>query len=83
MASYRLTSQAEEDLLAEHEQLGQALPDIRADVRYFPVKRYLVLSRQLPDGIEMVRVVHGSRGLGALFEPGDSDDPPATTRPSG
>jgi toxin ParE1/3/4 len=66
-------------LLSEHPRLGQARPDIRADLRHFPVKRYVILYRVIPDGVEIVRVVHGSRDLGALFEPEDSDDPPATT----
>lgn len=101
MASYRLTSKAEEDLLgiwsyiaeqrpasatklirsfhqhftllAEHPQLGQARPDIAPGLRYFPMKRYLILYRQTPDRVEVVRVVHGSRDLGALFETEDSD----------
>ena len=101
MASYRLTSKAEEDLLdiwsyiaensgasatklirsfhqhftllAENTQLGQARPDIRPGLRYFPVKRCLILYRQIPGGIEVVRVVHGSRDLGALFDTGGAE----------
>jgi toxin ParE1/3/4 len=101
MASYRLTSKAEEDLLdiwsyiaesspasatkfirtfhhhfallAENTQIGQARPDIAPALRYFPVKRYLILYRQMPDGIEVVRVVHGSRDLGALFDTGGAE----------
>src|SRR5579862_7080581 len=60
-------------VLAEHPRLGQARPDIRADLRHFPVKRYLILYRQISDGVEIVRVVHGSRDLGALFEIEDPD----------
>ena len=60
-------------LLAEYPQLGQARPDIRPGLRYFPLKRYLIFYRQIPDGVEIVRVVHGSRDLGALFETEDSD----------
>lgn len=98
MASYRLNSKAEEDLLniwsyiaenspanatkfirtfhqhftllAENAQLGQARPDIAPELRYFPVKRYLILYRQISDGIEVMRVIHGSRDLGALFDTG-------------
>jgi toxin ParE1/3/4 len=60
-------------LLAEYPQLGQARPDIRPELRSFPLKRHLIFYRQIPDGVEIVRVVHGSRDLGALFEPGDAD----------
>lgn len=57
-------------LLAENTHLGQARPDIRPGLRYFPVKRYLILYRPVPGGVEIVRVVHGSRDLGALFDEG-------------
>ncbi len=101
MASYRLNSKAEEDvlniwsyiaennpatatkfirtfhqhftLLAENAQLGQARPDIAPKLRYFPVKRYLILYRRVPDGVEIMRVVHGNRDLGALFDTGDAE----------
>jgi toxin ParE1/3/4 len=42
-------------------------------LRYFPVKNYLILYRQLADGVEIMRVVHGSRDLGALFGTGDAE----------
>jgi toxin ParE1/3/4 len=54
-------------LLAANPQLGPARPDIAADCRYFPVGRYLILYRLIPDGIEVVRVVQGSRRLEDLF----------------
>ncbi len=60
-------------LLAENVRLGQARSDIRPALLYFPVKRYLILYHQIPGGIEVVRVVHGSRDLGALFDTGDAE----------
>lgn len=54
-------------LLAENTQLGQARPDIAPELRYFPVKRYLILYRQISDGVEIMRVVYGGRDLGTLF----------------
>jgi toxin ParE1/3/4 len=42
-----------------------------ADIRYFPVSKfrnYLVFYRPLPDGIEVVRVLHGARDIAAIFE---------------
>jgi toxin ParE1/3/4 len=35
-------------LLGENPQLGQARPDIAPDMRYFPVKNYLILYREQP-----------------------------------
>jgi toxin ParE1/3/4 len=53
-------------VLAVHPGLGPARADIGKDVRLFPVKRYVVLYRKRPDGIEVVRVVHGMRRLKGL-----------------
>jgi toxin ParE1/3/4 len=57
------------DLLAQNPQLGQARPDIAPELRYFPVGNYLILYRITPEGIEIVRVVHGARKLANLFLP--------------
>ncbi len=47
------------NLLAENPLLGQARPEIAAGLRHFPVGRYLLLYREIPDGIELVRVIAG------------------------
>ncbi len=56
-------------LLADNPGLGPARPDIAPDLRLFPIRRYVVLYRSLPDGIELVRVVHGMRDLSDLARP--------------
>lgn len=56
-------------LLAENKNFGRARPDIRPDMRYSPVKNYLVFYRPIPGGVEIVRVVHSRRHITqALFE---------------
>ena len=54
-------------LLADNPHLGRARPDIAQDLRYLPVGKYLILYRLLPDGIDVVRVVHGARRLDSLM----------------
>ena len=54
-------------LLAENPRLGRARPDIAPEFRHWPVGNYLILNRLLPDGIEVVRVVHGARRLDRLL----------------
>ena len=49
--------------LAEFPEIGHAREDVGPGIRAMPVRRYLVLYRQRRDRIEIVRVVHGSRGL--------------------
>ena len=68
-AADRLLDEIEDkfSLLAANPQLGPARPAIAADCRYFPVGRYLILYRLIPDGIEVIRVVQGSRRLEDLF----------------
>lgn len=54
-------------LLAGQPRLGAARPDIAPELRHFPVGRYLILYREIDDGIEVVRIVHGARQLNNLF----------------
>ena len=57
--------------LAANAKAGPARPDIAPDMRYAVVGSYLVLYREIPGGIEVVRVLHGARNLEALFGPAD------------
>jgi toxin ParE1/3/4 len=41
--------------------MGVARPEIRPDLRMFPVGSYVVLYPQVDDGVEIVRVLHGAR----------------------
>jgi toxin ParE1/3/4 len=59
--------EAAEDRLGEFPQIGQARPEIRADLRHWPVGAYLILYRVGEDEIIIVRVVHGARDLSGLF----------------
>jgi toxin ParE1/3/4 len=54
------------EILIEQSEFGEARPDIAPELRYFPVGKYLVFYRIIADGIEIVRVVHGSRLLTEL-----------------
>jgi plasmid stabilization system protein ParE len=55
------------ELLAERPHIGRLRPDIGRDVRHSVMQRnYLILYRALPDGAQIVRVVHGSRDLTKL-----------------
>jgi toxin ParE1/3/4 len=42
-------------------------------LRSFPVGDYLVFYREADQGIEIVRVLHGSRDIAALFPAEDSE----------
>ena len=53
--------------LAHNPQMGMARNDIATGVRHLPVGNYIILYRDLGDGIEVVRYVHGKRRLPDLI----------------
>jgi toxin ParE1/3/4 len=54
-------------LLAANPGLAPARDDIAPGLRSSVVGNYLVLYRHIPQGVEVVRVLHGARNLAALF----------------
>jgi toxin ParE1/3/4 len=68
-AADRLSDEIESKfiLLSEQPYLGPARPDIAPELRYFPVGNYLILYREIAEGIEVARVIHGARRLSNLF----------------
>ena len=61
----RLRTQARK--LAETPGIGRSRKDLRPDLFSFPVGRHVLFYRPQPDGIVLVRVIHGARDLPALF----------------
>src|ERR1700730_10503501 len=53
-------------MLAQNPKLGAARDDIATGVRHFPVGNYLILYRDIGDGVEKVRYVYGMRLLRKL-----------------
>jgi len=54
-------------MLALNPKLGAARDDIAKGVRHFPIGNYLILYRDIGDGVEIVRYVHGMRLLRNLI----------------
>ncbi|MGJ3248541.1 MAG: type II toxin-antitoxin system RelE/ParE family toxin [Elainellaceae cyanobacterium] len=101
MSEFRLSKQAEQDLLEiwAHvagtassleiadgmvEQIAQQFPSLtqfqelgrRRDklipgLRSFVVNPYLIYYRLIPEGLEIVRILHGARDVEAIFSEGD------------
>jgi len=59
---------AAQERLLQFPQIGQSRPEIRADLRYWPVGNYLIFYRVDDEAITIVRVVHGARDLPELFD---------------
>lgn len=49
--------------IAHNPYIGKARPEIEQDLRSFPVGRYIVFYFPLPDGIDVIRILHGSRDI--------------------
>lgn len=47
--------------IGEMPGIGVARPEVRPELRSFPVGNYLILYRQIDEGAEIVCVVHGAR----------------------
>ena len=48
-------------------EMGQRCDELRRNLRYFTAGQYVIFFHPIEDGIEVVRVVRGSRDIDALF----------------
>ncbi len=57
-------------MLAGHPGMGRLRDELRPSLRSFPVGRYIIFYLPLPDGVDIVRVLHSARDI----VPGMLDD---------
>lgn len=57
-------------LWATQPLLGRARDELAPGIRSIAFGRYVVFYAPLPDGIDVVRVLHGSRDLPPIFQAG-------------
>jgi toxin ParE1/3/4 len=55
--------------LAGFPALGRARDELVVGVRSFPVGKYLIFYTISPDGVDVLRVLHGARDLDELLQP--------------
>lgn len=60
----RVETQCQE--LAEMPEMGRARPELPGSVRSLSIQRYVIFYRPMADGVEILRVLHGSRDLGSI-----------------
>lgn len=53
--------------LTEFTKIGIDRPELASDLKSFPVDRYVLYYRTNTSGIELVRVLHGSRDINRVF----------------
>ena len=54
-------------ILAKNPRMGQVRPELAPNLRSFPVSNYVIFYRPIEDGIEVDRVISGSRDIDALY----------------
>jgi toxin ParE1/3/4 len=54
-------------LIADNPGMGREREDLAPGLRSYPYGNYLIVYRESDDGVEIARVVHGSRNLKRLF----------------
>jgi len=53
--------------IGEHPELGRARPELMPGLRSLPCGRYVVFYRARDALVEIVRILHGNRDVGALL----------------
>lgn len=53
--------------LAAYPHMGQARESLGSGVQSFPAGRYVIFYRSIPDGIQVLRVLHGARDVENIF----------------
>src|SRR4051812_45529477 len=55
-------------VLRDHPHMGQEQDRLMVNLRSFLVKNYFIFYQPFEGGIEILRVLHGSRDIGSIFE---------------
>ena len=55
------------DALAYNPRMGRSRDELAPGLRSFTVQDYVILYRPIDDGVEIARVLHGSRDIEGLF----------------
>ena len=55
------------DMLARQPLIGEVCPDIKPDLRSFPVRPYVIYYAVQADEVSIIRVLHGARDVRRQF----------------
>lgn len=53
--------------LAQNPGLGKRRENLLAGLQSFPIGNYVVFYREIEDGIDVIRILHGSRDIEEVF----------------
>ena len=55
------------DMLAKQPLIGEACPELKPELRTFPVRPYVIYYVAEADEVSIIRVLHGARDASRLF----------------
>ena len=55
-------------LLADNPKAGRVWSDFPSQMRIFPFRNYLIFYFEADSGVNIIRVIHGARDTGPIFE---------------
>ena len=55
------------DMLARQPLIGEACPELKPELRNFPVRPYVIYHAVEVDEVSIIRVLHGARDASRLF----------------
>ncbi|MEP0924824.1 type II toxin-antitoxin system RelE/ParE family toxin [Leptolyngbya sp. ST-U4] len=58
------------ETLALNPGMGRRREELLPGLRSFPIANYVVFYREIKDGIDVIRVLHGSRDIEEIFRQG-------------
>lgn len=60
-------------MLAQFPNMGRKRDELHIGLRSFPIKPYIIFYSQIPEGLEIVRILHQSRDIENQFEDDDAE----------
>jgi toxin ParE1/3/4 len=60
--------------IADHPLTGRTRDELQSGLRSVPIQSYIIFYVPLPDGIRVVRVLHGARDSSSIFEDETDDE---------
>lgn len=55
-------------VLRDHPQMGREQDKLMVNLRSFVIKNYIIFYQPFERGIEILRVLHGTRDVGSIFD---------------
>lgn len=62
-------------MLCTFQEAGRDRDELKPGLKSFPIDRYIIFYRIIPEGIEIIRVLHGARDIEQIFSEQPTEHP--------